>query len=315
MVKIAVAGGTGSIAREIIDVLIATKKHDILILSRKDPAAVEDRPGVTWAKTDYTDKTQLASILHGVHTVLAFNSPVGDPNSMAQINVIDASIAAGVKRFAPNEWSGSKFDELPWYGEKAKVRAYLEEINKEKKVLEYTLFQPGLIIDYLVPEGNLKYLKVMPLWINFQGRRGITLADKDCIYTFTTMADIANIVARAIEYEGEWPVVGGIRGTTMSDTKLLEIGAKVRGSKFDISSLREADVRADDIRSSWLPQFKDPNIPLEQSEQFSKLVTKGSLLSGVSESWVVSDVWNRLFPDYEFKDAEEFLEEQWVGQA
>ncbi|TVY36512.1 Quinone oxidoreductase [Lachnellula occidentalis] len=315
MVKIAVAGGTGSIAREIIDVLVATKKHDILILSRKDPAAVEVRPGVTWAKTDYTDKAQLTSILHGVHTVLAFNSPVGDPNSMAQRNVIGASIAAGVKRFAPNEWSSSKFDELPWYAEKAKVRAYLEEINKEKKVLEYTLFQPGLIVDYLAPAGNLKYLKVMPLWINFQDRRGITLSDAEATYTLTTMADIANVVARAIEYKGEWPVVGGIRGTTMSDTKLLEIGAKVRGGKFDISSLQEADVRAGDIRSSWLPKFKDPNVPPEQSEEFSKIVVKGSLLSGVSESWVVSDEWNRLLPDYKFKDVEEYLEEQWAGQA
>ncbi|TVY18061.1 hypothetical protein LARI1_G003681 [Lachnellula arida] len=315
MVKIAVAGGTGSISREIIDVLVATKKHDILILSRKDPAAVEDRPGVTWAKTDYTDKAHLTSILQGVHTVFTFNSPVGDPSSIAQINVIDAAIAAGVKRFAPNEWSSSKFDELPWYGEKAKVRAYLEEINKENKVLEYTLFQPGMIIGYLAPVGNLKYLKVMPLWIDFQKRRGITLGDKEATYTFTTMADIANVVTRAIEYEGEWPVVGGIRGTTMSDTRLLEIGAKVRGSKFDITSLREADVRAGDIRSPWLPQFTDPNIPPEQSEQFSKLVVKGSLLSGVAESWVVSDEWNRLLPDYGFEDVEEYLEEQWAGQT
>lgn len=72
----------------------------------------------------------------------------------------------------------------------------------------------------------------MPLWIDFQKRRGITLVDKEATYTFTTMADVANVVARAIEYEGEWPVIGGIRGTTMSDTKLLEIGAKVRGTKL-----------------------------------------------------------------------------------
>jgi hypothetical protein len=28
----------------------------------------------------------------------------------------------------------SNFEELPWYAEKANVRAYLEEINREKKV-------------------------------------------------------------------------------------------------------------------------------------------------------------------------------------
>ena len=66
---------------------------------------MEDRPGVTWAKTDYTDKAQLTSILEGVHTVLAFNSPIGDPSSTAQKMLIDAAVAAGVKRLAPNEWS------------------------------------------------------------------------------------------------------------------------------------------------------------------------------------------------------------------
>jgi hypothetical protein len=34
MVKIALAGGSGDVASEIIEVLVATKKHDIVILSR-----------------------------------------------------------------------------------------------------------------------------------------------------------------------------------------------------------------------------------------------------------------------------------------
>lgn len=34
MVKIALAGGSGDVASEIIDFLLATKKHEIVILSR-----------------------------------------------------------------------------------------------------------------------------------------------------------------------------------------------------------------------------------------------------------------------------------------
>lgn len=34
MVKIAFAGGSGNVGSEIIDVLVATKKHDIVILTR-----------------------------------------------------------------------------------------------------------------------------------------------------------------------------------------------------------------------------------------------------------------------------------------
>jgi hypothetical protein len=35
MVKIAIAGGAGNVAQEIIDVLVASKKHEILILTRR----------------------------------------------------------------------------------------------------------------------------------------------------------------------------------------------------------------------------------------------------------------------------------------
>jgi len=71
----------------------------------QDPATAETRPGVTWAKTDYTDKGQLTKILGGVHTVLSFMLNVENPSGSEQKVLIDSSIAAGVKRFAPSEWS------------------------------------------------------------------------------------------------------------------------------------------------------------------------------------------------------------------
>jgi hypothetical protein len=38
--------------------------------------------------------------------------------------------------------NSSSVEELPWYAEKANVRAYLEEINKEKKVRRHVFFLP-----------------------------------------------------------------------------------------------------------------------------------------------------------------------------
>jgi len=86
------------------------------------------------------------------------------------------------------------------------------------------------------------------------------------------------------------------------------------GKPWNITYLSEADVRADKIDTPWVPQFVDPNLSAEQNEFFSKVILKGCLLSGVSRSWVVSDEWNRLLPDYKFTDAEEFLEKHWAGK-
>lgn len=44
-------------------------------------------------------------MLRGVDTVMSFITPQTDPGSEAQKTLIDASISAGVRRFAPSEWA------------------------------------------------------------------------------------------------------------------------------------------------------------------------------------------------------------------
>ena len=112
------------VALEVIDALVATKKHEILLLSRKvrssylylrrfvstywheqDVPDEDGRLGVTWVKTSYQDPKELRETLKGVHTVLSFIVTQSDPGNVSQKNLIDAAIQAGVKRFAPSEWA------------------------------------------------------------------------------------------------------------------------------------------------------------------------------------------------------------------
>lgn len=72
---------------------------------QKEPGSNDTiQPGTSWVKVDYEDKKNLVRALQGVHTVLSFISAHLDPEGTAQKNLIDASIEAGVKRFAPSEW-------------------------------------------------------------------------------------------------------------------------------------------------------------------------------------------------------------------
>lgn len=65
---------------------------------------------------------------------------------------------------------------------------------------------------------------------DFANRRALVRdgGDDDCI-TFTTVQDFANVVVRAIEFEGEWPIVGGIQGTNVSIGRLVALGEEIRG--------------------------------------------------------------------------------------
>lgn len=48
--------------------------------------------------------------------------------------------------------------------------------------------------------------------------------------SLTAVQDIAGVVVRAVEYEGCWPKVGGIRGNRVTISQILQIGEKVRGT-------------------------------------------------------------------------------------
>lgn len=76
---------------------------------KKDAPAEDLGKGVSWVKTNYDDVPELTRTLNGVHTVLSFlagpTQPRAPGQTSTQINLIDASIRAGVKRFAPSEWA------------------------------------------------------------------------------------------------------------------------------------------------------------------------------------------------------------------
>ncbi|GIJ89503.1 hypothetical protein Asppvi_008445 [Aspergillus pseudoviridinutans] len=290
MVKVAVAGGTST--------------HEVT-------------PGVDWAQEDYNNPKEWEETLRGVHTLLSFVVIQDDPRSMAQKNLIDAAVRAGVKRFAPSEWATSVI-QPPILRAKEETRRYLEEQNRQQTVLEYTLFQPGLFINYLTtPFKSAAHLHQTELPFDFNNRRAIVPENYDQIYvTLTKVQDLAQVVARAISFEGKWPVVGGVKGTDISLKQLISVGEKVRGGQpFQIETVKPRDLESGAWSASWTPRFSHPAIPPELvSDTLSKTVVSGILLGISGGCFKASDEWNQLLHDYEFTTAEDFLTEAWTGK-
>lgn len=66
---------------------------------------------------------------------------------------------------------------------------------------------------------------------DFQHKRGIVVdGHEEAIMTLTTAADVAKIVARAVDYNGMWPISGGIRGNRVTFSEVFRIGQKIRGA-------------------------------------------------------------------------------------
>ncbi|KAH8747596.1 hypothetical protein F5883DRAFT_474278 [Diaporthe sp. PMI_573] len=315
MVKIVIAGGSGNVGQEILDALVARKKHEIVLLSRKDAPTAEHAPGVKWVKTTYNDVAHLAKLLDGAETVLSFIVDPSDPNSTAQKNLIDAAVRAGVKRFAPSEWTTASFEHMPWYSWKAEVRKYLKDLNRDKKVLEYTLFHPGLFTNYMTyPFNSSKHIQLFETPINFYERRAVICdGGEDSIITLTTVQDTAKVVVLAVEYEEEWPVFSGIKGAEITLGQLIALGEKIRGGTFAVEKLKAEDLKAGIVKSSWLPNSSHHSIPPEARDALAGTMFSGFVLAFSAGIINVSDEWNRLLPDYKFTQTEEFLSEAWVA--
>lgn len=50
----------------------------------------------------------------------------------------------------------------------------------------------------------------------------------DALISLITVKDFCAVVARAVEYEGKWPVIGGIRGDELSVGQLIALGEQIR---------------------------------------------------------------------------------------
>ncbi|CAH0018928.1 unnamed protein product [Clonostachys rhizophaga] len=314
MVKVAIAGAAGELGREILDGIVERQKHEIIALVRRDPSLLPPLQGVTWTQTSYESESELVQLLKGVDTLLCVFAVHRDPGNATQKMLIDAAIKAGVRRYAPAEWATSmKLDAhlslTPWNAGKVEIRHYLQQLNKEKKV--------GILMDYLGhPHRISKYLTTMPMTVDIEKCRALVLSGSltDKI-TFTAARDIGKVVARAIEYEGEWPLVGGVSGNQISFEDLIRVGERVRGTRFTIESLEQKDLEAGELKTDNFFRVPFPDIPEDQVESFSQLATISVMLGAKHGLWTVTDEWNEILPDHEFTQVEDFLREIWGSRG
>lgn len=151
--------------------------------------------------------------------------------------------------------------------------------------------------------------------IDFNSRRALIVeGSEDARITLTTVQDLANIVVRAIEYDGEWPVHGGVSGNELTIMQLIQLGERVRGGPFHVEKLKEDDLRAGVVKASWLPKVDHPAFTPEEAEALAAKLTAGILLGMAAGSLTAGEEWNRLLPDYESTKADEFLGEVWRGK-
>ncbi|KAM5349451.1 hypothetical protein ACJ41O_005956 [Fusarium nematophilum] len=155
--RVAVAGGNGNLGPVIIGELLANNLH-VSLLSRKGSTSTDtlkNRGYVGVVEVDYQDLDGLAKALEGVDVVV---STIGNAGLDTQVRLVDAAVAAGVKRFLPSEFGANpeqeKNKQLPFYMTKSGILDHLKKKAAENPGFSYTTITPHIFFDWALRQGS-----------------------------------------------------------------------------------------------------------------------------------------------------------------
>ncbi|KAF7587214.1 hypothetical protein BBP40_007551 [Aspergillus hancockii] len=151
--NVAIAGASGDLGAPVLNALISSNSFNITVLTRHTskaqfPASVRVIP------VNYESIPELTTALTGQDAVIStLTTEAGD----LQHGLIDAAVAAGVKRFLPSEFSADvgnpKAATLPVYRSKIAIHKALEEKAKVNPDFTYTLVRHGPFLDWALAAG------------------------------------------------------------------------------------------------------------------------------------------------------------------
>ena len=187
--KIAIAGATGNLGPTIVKSLVDAG-FEVTILSQSGNTSSLPS-SVKTIKVDYSSQESLVAALKGQD---AFVSTI--PKHDQQPALIDAAIAAGIKRFIPSEFGSNiagnaNTAALPVFGGKKITQDYLQQKSNE---ISYTLINNGLFLDWGIQVGVLLNLKGEPTRV-FDGG--------NAKHSFTLLSDVAQAVVGVLQHPKE----------------------------------------------------------------------------------------------------------------
>ncbi|EME38980.1 hypothetical protein DOTSEDRAFT_83607 [Dothistroma septosporum NZE10] len=230
--KVAVAGATGNLGPAIVQGLV-DGGFEVTVLSRSGRS--DGLPsGIEIVTVDYSSRDSLVNALTGQD---AFVSAI--PNHGEQAPLIDAAIAAGVKRFLPSDFGSdvpgnANAAALPVFKGKVATRDYLK---KKENEISHTFVINSLFLDWGIKLG---------FQLNLNGTTKL-YDNPDTKRSYTALADIGKAVANILKKPKETKNRAVyIQSTAISQNELLAIAKKVKpGFKAETESVSTEQVLKD----------------------------------------------------------------------
>ncbi|RPA87658.1 NAD(P)-binding protein [Ascobolus immersus RN42] len=149
--NVTIIGSNSVLTKPTITALLSAG-FNVSILSRAettvDPSTFPS--SVTLLSADYSSLESLTSALQGTDAIVSYVGGAGTNGLASQNKIIDAAVAAGVKRFLPSEFGANSENKkavaLKIFASKLPVQEHIIKAHNESG-LEYDLVIPGLFFE------------------------------------------------------------------------------------------------------------------------------------------------------------------------
>ena len=213
----------GNLGPAILYALLHHSSFNTTVLSREGSSSTFP-PGVKVLRANYDSMDSLKTAFMGQDVVVSLvaGAVLGNQNKL-----IDAAIAAGVKRFLPSEFGSNTTDArtraiVPMYKSKVETVDYLK--SKESEI-SWTSIVTGQFFDWGLKVGFLGFDAV--------NKVATLYGDGTAKFSSTNLHTIGLAVVKALENtEGTKNQYVFVSGFQTSQKEILEVAEKVTGSKW-----------------------------------------------------------------------------------
>ncbi|KAI1746078.1 NAD(P)-binding protein [Xylaria scruposa] len=236
--NVVVLGATGNLSPYIVSGLV-TAGLKVTVLSRSQPgpnSAIS--AAVQVLQSDYT----YTSLVEAFRNQDAVVSTIATKNVQQQMSIIDAAVAAKVRRFIPSDFGSDSSVEdeehlTVWLKSKQEAVRYLR--TKEADGLSWTSLCTGPWVDWLLEEGHGL------LGIDIRSKTATIIDSGNQEFTTSTMPMVSKATAAILLYpEVTRNKYVHVDSFTLTQNLLLEAVERVMGTKFSKEKTSREDLLA-----------------------------------------------------------------------
>ncbi|KAK1248955.1 hypothetical protein MKX08_007175 [Trichoderma sp. CBMAI-0020] len=241
--KVAVLGGSGNIGPSIIKALLDSN-FEVTAITRLESQATFVE-GVDVKRVDITSKEAVQQVLRGHDALVSAISPAALDD---QKTIVDAAVAAQVRRFLPSEFGvdnrRTEEKDMGWMVvNKVKLNEYLDQVAAKHKWFSWTGVACGFFFDWGLMGRNKGIQTQFILGINAQAKTGeiVDSGNKPWAATNTYFVGetVAAILKKPEETANKFLNVFSFKTT---QNEVLKIFEEESGSTYQVSHVKGSDL-------------------------------------------------------------------------